>query len=238
MPADVTQAKNFLVHSDYPVDKIAYKVSGSFTLSASTTGQIHSVAHGLDFTPLTSGNWSLNSDFSTAYEFSVGTFPSGNPGYLFQRTCNVFAGDTNIYISADNLSTQTTLYYRVFCFAPPGETSSVNYVQYSSDNYVFNTDYNLPKLYKFEAVTLPATPSAPYNYSVEHALGYTPQVMGWVHYDTYDGTSTIDAVHPVGTSNGAASPNIPLSVNDNYATFNIPQFSSEHTAYVRIYIDE
>lgn len=229
---------NLLLDTDYPLDKVVYLESGSFSAPALTQGTIEIVPHNLPFTPLCSGNWSLSSGFTVQYEYSTGVFPSTAPGQFWDTICNVFADDTNIYISCDNYNgSSKTIYYRVFGFQPPDDTSDVDPISSEGDQYLLSTDYNNAKLFLSDTVSLPAAPSAPTNVAVEHNLGYIPQAMGWCTYTTPVNGDTVLAIHPFGTSNGA-SQGILMSVNSTYINFSVPQFATAQTGYYRLYLDE
>lgn len=220
--------------SDYPVDKISYMKPGSFSLASLASGAITTIPHGLPFAPLCGGSWSMVSDFSLQYEYAIGTFPSGNPGLLFGITANVFSDATNVYIIASNpTGGAVTIYYRLFGFEPSDSATDLNPIIGLADDFVLNTNYNYPKLFMFDKVSLPSTSGTAFDYSVEHGIGITPQTMGWVQIDTYNGVTTAPCWRPI---NGAPL-GTTLAVNDNYITFRIGTFQAAHSAYFRVYLD-
>lgn len=230
--------KLFVATSDYPIDKIITIKSGSFSMPASTSDYIHIIPHGLDFMPLCNGNWALTPDFDIIYELSVGTFPSTAPGYLFDTVANVYADATNIYIGAYNLTaTDRTLYYRVYGFEPAGSNGVVAPIAYEADDFVLNSDYNYPKLYGHGSGALPSTSATGAIITADHNLGYVPQAMGWTSGNTWNGTETVTAAHPVGSSN-LYSGNIQMRITDMQVQFVVPPYTfNPRTAYFRIYLD-
>jgi len=223
MPASITAAPSFLLDTDYPLDKAIFLGSGSFTMGASTTGS-EFVNHGLPFIPLIAGYWSLTSDFSLNYEFGNGVFPSGNPGYLFQREIGyVQATITQVKMDWVNISTATTAYYRLYAFEPSNLTTDIASVSATSDGFVLNTDYNYLKLLSADT----ASPGTATTYTVTHGLGYKPQVLAWFEYAAVPGF-----VAPVTTESTVA-----LEVNDTAIVFQNPFADNVSAVHWRIYLD-
>lgn len=232
----IVGAKKMRIDSRYPIDKVVYLQDGFFNMSATTTN-IVTIPHGLPFTPLCSGAWSTTPDFSVQYEFSSGTFPSTNPGYVFQTIFNVFADENNVYVSGDNVGSALTVYVRIYGFEPPNSGALLEGIASEADPLTIDSRLNYPKLYLNDYVDLPAGGSSDSFVYIPHNIGTVPQVMGWVTYDTYNGISVVPCIHPVATSNGA-SEGIVLIVGDEQIAFGIPAFVSAHRAYYRVYLDE
>lgn len=229
MPAILANARKFLANSDYPFDKVVYLKTGSYTVPNNTMGETVTIPHGLPFTPLIGGNWSLMSSFTVAYEYSSGPFPSSALGYLFDTITNVYADATNIYVSADNLNASAkTIYYRIFGFQPSTDESDVPGIASQGDSFLFNSGYNYTKLYLSGYVDTPATSGSSVNVAVLHDLGYIPQISAWVSNSTY--------VAPVGSSHTFASTTL-ASANSSYLNFTVKPFTSAQRAYYRIYLD-
>jgi len=232
----IDSAKEMLMISDYPFDQVVLLKSGSFTLPASSSGYLHSFDHGLSFTPLCGGNWSMQTDFSIQYEYSSGTFPSGLLGVLFQRTINVFATSDKVYLSCDNNSSTVTIYYRVYGFEPKSSSSLISPIASLGGDMTLSSDYGNPKLYLDNCIDLPSTGGSVQLVNVIHNIGTHPQTMGWVTYDTYNGSTVEPAVHPIGSTNGA-SEGITLVINEVEIVWVLPPFIGAHRAYYRIYLD-
>lgn len=228
MPAIQANAQSFLQNSDYPFDKVVYLHSGSFTVGASASS-IESFAHNLPFTPLISGNWALTDSFNVTYEYGSGTFPSSNPGYVFDQIANVYSDATNVYISADNVAASAkTFYYRVFGFQPTDDDSDVDPITSRSSNYRLNTTYNNTKVFMSGVVDLPETTAASGEVIITHSIGYQPQVMGWIEANGY--------THPSYSTNTFASTS-QLTANSTQISFVIQPFNVAERAHYRIYLD-
>lgn len=63
--------KNFLLNSDYPIDKVIKVISGSFTANANVYTTIN-VPHNLPELPLIIPQWSTTPDFSIVYDNDSG----------------------------------------------------------------------------------------------------------------------------------------------------------------------
>ena len=115
MPAIQNNLKDFLVNSDYPLDKVVYTTTGIAT-SATDFVDI-TIPHGLSFMPLPVVQWSLVSDFTTCYEVTERGSELIPPSFPY--ICTMQADSTNILLGFDELSfgVLPTIYYRIFCFA-------------------------------------------------------------------------------------------------------------------------
>lgn len=232
----VADAKKMRVSSDYPMDKVVFLKTGSYSFT-NGNGLIIPIPHGLKFTPLVNGSWSMTSNFSIQYEFSSGEFPSGNNGYLYKRVMNIFADATNIYITGDNIGSTVTAYYRIYGFEPSHVTSSYAPLSAQADDFSISSDYNNPKLLLNNYIDLPAGTATDQYINVLHNIGTIPQAMGWVHYNTWNGSAMVDAVHPVGTTI-SYSESITLVVNEVEIVWVVPAYANAHRAHYRVYIDQ
>lgn len=182
MPADVTQASNFLLHSDYPLDKIVYLTSGSLLVGAGSSAYVD-VAHGLGYAPLAMANWSTASDFSVTYEENTGPLASTNAfGYAFKYNCSVRSDSTNLRFTGTNFlgASSVTLYYRIYCFAPSDINTDISHTESSSPDFILNTDYNYTKLIDSGIETFSSTFGTSASTTISHGLGYKPQVIYWI----------------------------------------------------------
>ena len=215
---------NFLLTTDYPLDKVVYLKSGFFSMGATTTGT-ESVTHGLPFTPLVAGYWSLTPDFSINYEFGNGTFPSGSLGDLFQRQISsISATSTIVKMDWSNISTATTVYYRIYAFEPNTSTAALLPISSQGDVFALSTDFNYLKLLEASS----AVPGTAATYTVSHNLGYIPQVLAWYEYALVPGF-----VWPVTTESTVA-----LEVNTTSIIFQNPFGDDVANVWWRIYLDE
>lgn len=177
--------RDFLLNTDYEMDKIIYFKELDRTVSSVTTVTI---AHKLPTVPLVFGLWSTNEDFSDSHE--LGNY--ANP-WTQSKCCRVRADRTNIYVDftpkKENGSyVSTHLYVKVFGFEPgSNDHSQPSQYQLSklpigktykyAEQFVINTDYNYLKL---------ISNNPPFNWDAgrgclvyAHNLGYTPHVMSW-----------------------------------------------------------
>jgi hypothetical protein len=171
----MVDARNFSLNTDNPLDQVIWLYSDSKAISGTTSGTI-TIPHGLPFTPLVSGSWSLDSDFGVLYEYSSGTLPSGNAtSSLYGRSVRVSADSTNVYLAWTNTLSATTIYLRLFAFQPSDEDHELEPTAASGDVFAFSSDYNYAKLLDadFENVSAGDTVVIPHN------LGYRPQVLAW-----------------------------------------------------------
>lgn len=222
----MTDARNFLLNSDYPLDKIVYMTSGS----ASTTfySVDVTITHGLGFIPLPYIQWSFTSDFAVCYESLERTsdlYPPSFPYYTHIR-----ANSTNIvfeFTKSDITGPQLTFYYRLICFSPHDVVADVSNIANLADNFILNTDYNYTKLYLNDTITTTTEPQ-----SVAHNLGYIPQVMCWVE--------TAGSVSPLPYSFIKANANNNLPAN-GYGSLNITTsnmvFNKLGKYHYRLYLD-
>jgi hypothetical protein len=171
----VVDLRNFLVNTDYPLDQIIYLDSGSFTATTSVLGTTVTIPHTLAFKPLMAVNWSLESDFSTTRESNLPTFEGVDPYAI--RIENK-ASSTNLVINAFNpTASDVTIYWRAYGFMPSNVNVDVAPTAILADNFVFNTDYNYPKLWFNDIVSVSTT--------ITHNFAYRPQVMAWSDDGTY-----------------------------------------------------
>lgn len=157
--------RNFLLNTDYEMDKIIYFTDGSITGDETTK----TINHGLGFAPLIFGTCSTSSNFSDPR-----TIP-----YLYQTQSNTIsfsakADSQKITIEFYNFETPSMrMYYRIYAFAPDNVTSTIAPTASHANKFILNTDYNYCKLCK------KGTTSGSSNTSVSHGLGYIPQVLAW-----------------------------------------------------------
>ena len=157
---------DFILDSDYPIDKIVGSVAGSFSRNTSTYFTPEVVAHGLPFAPTYIMQWSTNADFIPAYSEQLSG--DGNSPLLEAQ-----ASPTTIslfpYVPAGTIS----FYYRVILFMPPDIDVLANETASSFDNFILNTDYNYPKIFQEGRINGTTT--------INHNLGYVPLVDFWIH---------------------------------------------------------
>lgn len=157
--------RDFLLNTDYEMDKIVYFTEGSLN-----SGQTDiSIPHKLGFAPLIFGICAFNEDFSDA---------RGIP-YQYQTTSDFVAfeansSSTDIKVSFNTANGQPPkVYYRICGFEPAGLKNKLAPTSKYAKNFILNTDYNYCKLYKSGTINASDVTT------ITHNFGYLPQVMIW-----------------------------------------------------------
>lgn len=159
--------RNFLLNSDYPIDKVIFVRSGSFYYTAGSWSV--DITHNLGFIPLPYVQWSLDADFSTVQETTEK--PSGLNPYSFPHEMVYSADNTKITLIFYNQDlVATTYYYRIIAFMPSNINALIPEIAIDADKLTLDTDYNYTKL---------ITSGINTTGEVTHNLGYTPQVLWW-----------------------------------------------------------
>lgn len=166
-------AKHFLYSSDYQMPALVWSDYGSLTAIPAYGTKSVTMTHNLPFVPLLLGVWSENSDFNPAYDISNFIGPADINGNLELNACG--ANSLNVLVEAYNgANTPKTLYFKLIAFAPPDYDGDLPNI-YDTTNFMFNTDYNYPKIVKSGVVTLNSGSST----TINHNLGYVPQAKVW-----------------------------------------------------------
>lgn len=157
--------RDFLLNTDYEMDKIVYFQQGSLNVGEYDID----TPHNLPFTPLVFGVCAFNEDFSDA---------RGVPyEYLTQQTSITFtasANATNVRVSYTNdAGTPDKIYYRIYGFEPSDSRAKVGITSKHGKEFILNTDYNYCKLYKKGVVDGQTATT------IEHNFGYIPQILIW-----------------------------------------------------------
>lgn len=168
MPADVTQATNFLLHSDYPMDKIIFMASGSVTVSAGGSDDNYT-NHGLPVLPLLKGIWSYTSNFSNSYDMGQPLYSDNDVSVFVQSNSTQY----RVY-AFNNGSSSATVYWRIFGVMDTNDTSTLDFTSSTADSFSLNTDYNYTKLYLTGDANISSS-----SVNIDHDLGYKPQTDVW-----------------------------------------------------------
>lgn len=221
MPAIDANAGGFLYTTDYPLDKIIYMGTGSFTVGA-TSSASDPVAHALPFTPLLDGTWSTDPTFALSYDMGSGPASSAS-GFLFDIAPEVSANSTNAIVSAQNVTgSPITVYYRVFGFEPSDVNLDAPFTSSVADNYVLNTDFNYTKLYRADVATSSTV--------ISHGLGHRTQVSMW---EEKSGT-----IRKRNENRNGSSGEFYTTVSTSAVTIAFDAFATPGTkAHYRIYLD-
>lgn len=162
----MSDPRDFLLNTDYEMDKIILVKTGSFV------GNVN-ITHDLGFAPLPFGIWSTDQDFNTVNTIGVSDSES-YPGYTPRLGVDcVSYGNRIRLIASGNGKDSTTIYYRLYGFEPPESSADITPNSNMANTFVLNTDYNYRKLM--------ATGTFTQDYQeYSHNLGYIPQAMAWL----------------------------------------------------------
>ena len=238
MPAIVANATSFKYTTDYPIDKVIYRTSGSESIPhASFVAEAVTITipHDLGFRPLCRAVWSEDG-FATYYE--IGNDPwffDATFGYWTQRIVTQITSDaTNVYMTFLNWDTTRTLAYKIIGLAPTDMPASDITPAQGDGSFRFNTDYNYLKILDqgVETVTLGSFGSST-DLTVGHLLGYRPLALTWTEFD--------GKTYQSGTENvmGVSSANSTTHVTDTSLVTSIESSGAASVdVHYRIYLDE
>lgn len=164
----MSDPRNFLFHSDYPIDKILFTTQGSVTLKGESK-EVR-VSHGLPYIPLVLGSWSFDQNFENTYEFGWFTFYIPN---IPQVACS--ADSSDLIFTTSEAHAGKTIFYKIFGFPPATYTG--DFLSFNGDisGLNFNSDLNYLKLEKEGSVFVTSNGQA----IINHDLGYKPFVFVW-----------------------------------------------------------
>lgn len=226
---DPASAKLMHLHSDFPLDKVVYLHTRTVAVGAfSFNDQIF--PHNLPFTPLVLAQWSFSSTFDTAYDANSGPRFSGGGTLLFQSTIQSDATNITIF-NTNNQGSPVTVYWRIYGLMPSTVSESAPFTASTADDYIIDTDQNYSKLF-LSGVTA-SSGTAGSSVTVEHGLGYRPQVLVWsedANYVTWTGSYAQEQI---------TSGNNRCRVNTNsIVLIRATILSSSTRFHYRVYIDE
>ena len=209
--------RNFLLNTDYEMDKIILFKDGSFTQSTE-------IAHNLSFIPLTFGVWSTDSDF-TSTNTIAGLDSNPVLPYTPLLSVELYASATKLKLESAGNTNNTPIYYRIYGIEPSGSTQTAPATNTSANKFILNTDYNYTKLMATGEFT-----SAGQEY--QHNLGYIPQVLTWVK-TSFVGEPVIEYLSSASEYTG-----IKVTVTENKIICGAMPSVFVDKIYWRIYYDE
>lgn len=225
---------NLLIDTDHPLDKVIYMKSGSVSVGGYNYNDI-TIAHGLPFAPLVSAIYSTSSSFPIAWEYNSGEInTSATAPSPFRYDTRVVSDSSNITIRhTNNMSSTVTLYYRLYGFMPSTANDLVGFTDGIADDFVVNSDWNYTKLLLAGATAWSSADNS--TVTVNHGLGYRPQVEAWVETGTGIYKRTFTDAAPNGTSYSGA-----VEVGTNTVVFrrSAGMFGNSSRFHYRIYVDE
>ena len=158
---------DFLLNTDYELDKIIYFHEGQFTNSTE-------FEHKLGFIPLVFGVWSTDENFYSPNPIAGEVDTSVEPGYSPLLSVAAEATATTVKLTCAGNTNNQVIYYRIYGFEPSDTKSKASATSKYAKNLVFDSDYNYCKLMKEGTFTQTGQ-------VFEHKLGYIPQVLAWEH---------------------------------------------------------
>lgn len=224
----MADARNFLINSDYPLDKVIFLGEATYT----NYGSFFSFNHGLPFTPLIKLTWSLDPSFNTVY--GVGGGPTATiPLVAFDPSCGaVWATSTQVFAQFTAYTGTAAIYIRMYAFEPYGQSNTLPASASGADNFTINSEYNYSKLLDFGVTNNSSTPN-----SVEiipHNLGYYPQVEAW--YELPGKIQSFGFVNP-GDAAGYYSTSVEITTT-SLVFRRDPYLTNNQRFHYRIYADE
>lgn len=162
--------RNFLLNTEYPIEKIVYLKHGSFVSRANNLTFSHRFNHGLPYRPLLKGSWSFNANFNTAYDFFNDPYAPND-----RIVCDLISTNQEVIFADRNLAQDITIYYRLLGFAPDNSLLSYPETATTSPNkFIHNTDFNYCKLALSGSVDTRNGRAV-----IPHNLGFLPQIDIW-----------------------------------------------------------
>lgn len=220
--------RNFLLSTDYPIDKVVYQTTRTVTVGAYGYSDTDFL-HGMPFKPLIVGQFSPNASYVPLYEIGSTPVVSGNVPY----NTSIESDGTRIYLSiSNNTNTSVTLRFNIYAFQPTGATAAVtDFTASAGEAFSISTDYNYTKL-ALSGVTGYISGSST---SISHGQGVVPQVMAW-----YEVQST-GRIAPLvfGVHNQTWGDDTLVRITNSTVSFSNSGILATPTRYhYRIYVDE
>ena len=168
----MTDARNFLIDSDFPLDKLVVVKQSSFSVPDTGFGAVDITlhTHNFGYTPLPMLLWSNQSNFQLTY-----TFFDADPNFILGfQLYDVSADPTKISVRCTNTTGSTKIvYYKLFAYPPSNiGLGTAPATATLGSNLQLDTDFNYLKLMKADRLTV-ASPV------FSHNLGYVPTVLVW-----------------------------------------------------------
>lgn len=169
---------DFLLNTDYEMDKITYFYEGKIS------GTYANINHDLPFAPLVFGVWSKTSDFSEPHSFSYANIQDPLTDEHIIESVGITSNKVSSgnYIYVDKNYTPGDIYVRIYGFEPDDSYANVGSTSKKAKEFILNTDYNYRKIAKKGKVEVAHTEGGATYFdpvTIDHNLGYKPQVMVW-----------------------------------------------------------
>lgn len=216
--------RNFLLNTDYEMDKIIYFKEGSLNANDYDIP----ISHKLGFAPLIFGVCAFNEDFSDPRTIPFEQITQSN---TIQFTAQ--ANSNELRLSYLNYSgSPAKIYYRIYAFEPTDVYAKVGQTSNHASKLILNTDYNYCKLFKKGIVVSDTV--------IKHDFGYVPQVLAWKEVNDYSHGLMIEPSEESLKYNEPGGGNFGITVNSSNVT--IHDLASMQgfiqKVHYRIYYDE
>ena len=179
-----TDPNDFLLNTDYEMDKIIY--FNDVKLTPNQWGNVE-LPHSLGYAPLVTGAWSRTADFSEPHPLS------GTSGVIDPSTSSYTADVISVGVDEEKfiftqfsgpVANPTTFpfYVRIMCFEPANIHKSAPKTSQNAKQFILNTDYNYLKLFKegVEDVVYNTQTGLYDPITITHNFGYHAQALFWV----------------------------------------------------------
>ena len=221
--------REFLLNTDYEMDKIIYFKEGKFTASAGNLKTVQ-IPHNLGFAPLIFGLGSFNESFTNTRTLPLVDVNNPNGAFIFDFEAT--DANINIYYQDVNGRFPTTIYYRIYGFEPSDTKNKIGPTSSHAKEFILNTDYNYCKLFKKGTVAGDA------DTTINHNLGYIPQFLAWYEYKSL-GTPTVYPVETNVWNDPLTSLPYGIAITSSKVTFKYSATGiSNSKIHYRIYYDE
>lgn len=216
--------RNFLLNTDYEMDKIIYFKEGSLNANDYDI----SIPHDLGFKPLIFGVCAFDEDFSDPRTIPFEQVTRSN---TVQFTAQAAAD--SLKLSYLNFSgSPAKIYYRIYAFEPTDVYAKVGATSNHASNLILNTDYNYCKLFQKGVVGGDTV--------IHHDFGYVPQVLAWREVDDYSHGLVIEPIEESLKYNEPGMGNFGVTVNSSSVIIHdmASMMGYIQRVHYRIYYDE
>lgn len=233
--------RNFKISSEQPTDIIVLFLEGQATFEFNS----FTVAHDLGFAPLIFGFWSETEDFTSPIPFSMSPGinyydPTDQTYKTLFDAIQVTASTTEISFYARQ-TTSHPVYYRIYAFMPTDLDLDAATTSQHAEKFIINSDYNYRKVFMAGDVLLErdtsVQPVSIKPVTINHNLGYKPQVMVWVGQST-GSIQQFQASQFANTQLRIRKEAVEVNEQSVIITAPFPQSVGDYKAYYRIYYDE
>lgn len=188
----MSSPNNFLLNTEYPIDKIVYMNEGSWTPTSfdPETGMatgFQEYETGINATNFVCGEWSED-DFATS--FPIGTLVNG--GYYQQtpeslaygvaKGVEAYCGFGGLRIGCQNYASKTLRYRFYVLISEADWEAECEKTAGLSNRLVLDTRENYPKLFEDRIIRL----TEGQTFTVNHNLGFRPFVRAWAGWGEDD----------------------------------------------------